>query len=762
MTTTTGPRVVQVLEFAQARASELAALHALSQHPAVADRTDRKLETQKNARRRRANAFNSYKLPRRLRTKSSSSTSSVPPAPRCRKHRRRPHALLQARTHASGAMSPRSLWLPSHCWHAKRMIMTDQDGYMLAAHRADKSVAAALQSVRHNVLVHDTSYYGVVELVGAFHCLGTVIEHLVAPDETSACLDARVVAGQGEGAGMLYHPDAFPFGAIAPVTFIWKPADEEEDTRRHVWLWIHPAAFQEAMAAIETVCVQVRREAPIELYDRRGDFCRLKLRGRRADDVLRKILVEKREPHRVNATKPYEKRGQHAITSLCVHDPRLVRWTARSSDPVATDVSLLHEPSTAFVPTGEIRSPVSGSNLACPDADEPDTRAILKELEAFVTWTTTSAAAKAPWSCNHVRTASEKSSAPATRIDNEDEKLPCSGLWSSSKRLERQQTFRPDHHLNAKVFQTRQEGASGLASTALDLEAPSLDLVVITKHEPYPHTSGYDLVCLPCHVVGFLHALVAAGAFVVGLEEDAALCTVLHTPSFPRDYPDTRAGQRYWNRRAHELERAYKRKPTAKRVNYAKLGVASPFQPDWNVLFDTAHAEENPARNEEQPCVLRGATYMEPFSFARQHDDHTSVRTAFVRVAMPTLVCVHVIVPRRGHIDVNAMLLAPTRDDAQQFRTNKRWYGQEMARSKPTGEKDDERRLIGYVTSAIYDRPKGAVRALGFIACEALQHLFLAPSAAPDVQRKPGHYALALVRAPSSRMMRPVLVRAEP
>ena len=62
-----GPRVLQVLEFANARAPELQALHELSQHHQFSNDTDDKIETQKNQRRRRANAFKSHKMPQRLR-----------------------------------------------------------------------------------------------------------------------------------------------------------------------------------------------------------------------------------------------------------------------------------------------------------------------------------------------------------------------------------------------------------------------------------------------------------------------------------------------------------------------------------------------------------------------------------------------------------------------------------------------------------------------------------------------------------------------
>ena len=74
--------------------------------------------------------------------------------------------LLQERSSLSKADADRPRWLPSHLYHAKRMAMVAQYGYILAAHRSDKSVSAALQAVRTKAMIHDVSYYGVIELYG--------------------------------------------------------------------------------------------------------------------------------------------------------------------------------------------------------------------------------------------------------------------------------------------------------------------------------------------------------------------------------------------------------------------------------------------------------------------------------------------------------------------------------------------------------------------------------------------------------------------
>lgn len=84
--------------------------------------------------------------------------------------------------------------------------------------------------------------------------------------------------------------------------------------------------------------------------------------------------------------------------------------------------------------------------------------------------------------------------------------------------------------------------------------------------------------------------------------------------SFPADYPDTQAGQAYWEARAFDLESEQAKKPKSKRFNYEKRGVASPFRPRWGLLFDGQNAEGDVEDESAQvPCVLRGESYMEPF-----------------------------------------------------------------------------------------------------------------------------------------------------
>ncbi|OWZ15335.1 hypothetical protein PHMEG_00011034 [Phytophthora megakarya] len=816
-----GPRVVQVLEFAHARAPELQALHELSQHDAVSSASDVKLETQKNQRRRRANAFKRHNMPQRLRSTPKTNITSV----RCRKHVRRPHKMLEER---SVADSERPRWLSSHVWHAKRMKMSAQHGYMLALHRADKSVSAAMQAVREKSVLHDSSYYGVIELFGLPQVILEALQ-LVSDPNGSDFHGLKFLAGTEEGSSMLYHEGQFPQGAIAPVTFMWRPLQKDyengefqlhenwQNTKRELWLWVHPAAYMEAATAISMACQEVVREDEdaLEMNDRRGTLSRLKLRGRLADELMellasggdddqpipeefgvsdhddgfskKETIAQCRGDNRLNLIRALRKTSKKtevgekkdAIYSVALKDPRLARCRDgklchSSARPVA-EFSLLKEPPASVVSevgVSEIASPLSGLSLSSlgKDAEEPESKVILKEMQALLAWTTSGSE-----DCDSSAYPRIMADGARAKLDTEDDcgmeinTSPSSLLWSLSKRaaspiLSESNFIKRDHTLNEEIYRQRKDGVLDNGIDGVHVKVPLLHLMAIRKREPYPHTSGWDIICLPSSVPSLLKVLVFGGALVVGLEENAALSTVLHQPSFPRDYPDTQAGQVYWKARASTLESEQAKKPKAKRFNYEKHGVKSPFQPQWELLFDTQNRERDEQECTQTPCVLRGEKYMEPFCFYKakrtttDKDETLTTSESIVSVPIPTLVRIVIIIPRRGNIDVNAMLFAPSTEDVEQFRNDKSWKGYDL-NMKSKASKTDKRSLIGYVTSSIYDRPKGAFRVTGFIACEPLQQLFLSNQS--HGYGKQGHYALAMVRSSQGRMVRPVLVQAE-
>lgn len=97
---------------------------------------------------------------------------------------------------------------------------------------------------------------------------------------------------------------------------------------------------------------------------------------------------------------------------------------------------------------------------------------------------------------------------------------------------------------------------------------------------------GYDVVIPAGWSMAFWISLVYRGARVGGTRELATCSREQALPHFPCDYPDTEAGQTYNKEQGRTEEEKYTKYPPAKRPNYEKLGVASPFSRDWGRLVE--------------------------------------------------------------------------------------------------------------------------------------------------------------------------------
>ena len=70
---------------------------------------------------------------------------------------------------------------------------------------------------------------------------------------------------------MLYEKDSYPFGAISPVSFLWRSTadiqysavvnhgksgttdDDLDSGRRQLWLWVHPSCFSKVLEELNSV-----------------------------------------------------------------------------------------------------------------------------------------------------------------------------------------------------------------------------------------------------------------------------------------------------------------------------------------------------------------------------------------------------------------------------------------------------------------------------------------------------------------------------
>ena len=90
--------------------------------------------------------------------------------------------------------------------------------------------------------------------------------------------------------------------------------------------------------------------------------------------------------------------------------------------------------------------------------------------------------------------------------------------------------------------------------------------------------------------MAFFSSLTYTGSRVGGQREKQVQSLEAGIDHFPKDYPGVLAYDQYVQCIGEEERERWQRKPPAKRVNYTKLGVRSPFRADWEVVLGLKHS----------------------------------------------------------------------------------------------------------------------------------------------------------------------------
>jgi ribonuclease P/MRP protein subunit POP1 len=91
--------------------------------------------------------------------------------------------------------------------------------------------------------------------------------------------------------------------------------------------------------------------------------------------------------------------------------------------------------------------------------------------------------------------------------------------------------------------------------------------------------------------MAFWNSLTYTGTRIGGQRERQTQAYEAGIPYFPRDFPFSSAYEEWTVKKASDEEETWLRKPPAKRVNYEKLGVRSPWGADWQVVLGLKEGE---------------------------------------------------------------------------------------------------------------------------------------------------------------------------
>jgi POPLD (NUC188) domain len=197
-----------------------------------------------------------------------------------------------------------------------------------------------------------------------------------------------------------------------------------------------------------------------------------------------------------------------------------------------------------------------------------------------------------------------------------------SSIWDAAQRSAIHSSFVPDNILNEVCHQYRQtvardlfvgsEGEEDFNSDGIKADLAALEsegtrltssfpmlivrknlmnfsstrLVRRMKSSRTPYV-GFDLIVPAGWTAAVWRALQLAGARAIGVEEYESILLDHGMPAFPRDYPETPAGQNYWTVKESELVRIRAKKPPHKN---RKEDYVFPL-PRWNTLGNSVDVE---------------------------------------------------------------------------------------------------------------------------------------------------------------------------
>ena len=603
------PRALDVVEFAAARSAELSSLVVLlsSKDSAEGGGGRRVFQSLPRHLRRRAQSHNLHRLPYRLRaaaqremeggmisagpaSPSTGSASASASLTNHRRKRRRPANALASHAHRQAV----HVWLETHVWHARRMHMLNAWGWRLARTPTDKSWRAMHKASLHLCTLSDVSYVSALQLRGLEHDVAVLMGRL-GGGGGAGVLNELYRGGQREGELLLYHPDRHPFGLIAPVKFLWRPLPSASATagERALLLWVHAAVYEEVLQLLAALVPEHR----CTVESLREELRRFELTGARCQQVLGKAL---KAVDGVGSGVAGGK-GTEVWRLLCEEG---VRMSSSLPSSVVLGVTVAH-PATL---KGKQRvtqpfsvTPTSSSSTAPASVASAPSAALLNLLTRWP-----SSACESPLWDNEVRLRMTASSAwgkrkarfaqqmkdRAVRLAAAEQRVADDG--AAEKMAGDEDEDRPRGKKRKKPSPAAPRTAPVQTLTD-DLSSP-LHLLLIQRPSPASPTSsssvlshrhqrgvlsGWDVVLPAGFSLPLLHALHRAGARVEGLAERHARTVEGGGLCFPMDYPDSAAGW-MWERWQGEEQRAkWTRTPPAKRVNWNRGGVSSPWWPDW-------------------------------------------------------------------------------------------------------------------------------------------------------------------------------------
>ncbi|CRK86886.1 CLUMA_CG000711, isoform A [Clunio marinus] len=510
-----------------------------------------------NHMRRRAMSHNPKRLPLKYRqihmNQMSKSGPNVKKSRPSRKYRRKPSNLMKEYERRTKKFK----WLETHIWHAKRFHMKELWGYKIPFVTTDKRYRANYKAAANHCLVHDLSFFGGIEISGNFDYLGEKFELMTSKDCGLTLMAKCYQKGCREGHIDLFKINQYPYGALARVSFMWKPSSDK--LRRTLWMFVHPTAYQEVLEELvslfelQNVSHDERSSDP-KITTKNDSFQRNPKYKNEENSIE---VIELRDTlNRFRLTGPYSNAVIHKSLKPCC-DSGMSQWMESFVTEDEQWKEILENQEKIWK-TMEFNSPsefspfaVIGLNIVDPRTNRPAKRENSKFEQSHVSDLFVDALeniSQSPIWNKEFRdniTKSMMTTAELQKLRNQKQLVPGTASIFETKLLQ-----------PVPILLIQRPGSSSFNDGRLGLGA------------------GWDIIVPAGYGMSVWLSLLKCGSKPGGWRD---ILTFNHEVIVDTFLPDTVSGLKESSRNLKLKRDEYFKKPPNKRTNYRKMSITSPF-----------------------------------------------------------------------------------------------------------------------------------------------------------------------------------------
>ena len=512
-----------------------------------------------NHMRRRAMSHNPKRLPLKYRQiHTNQMNKSGPNAKKSRpsrKYRRKPSNLMKEYERRK----QKNVWLETHIWHAKRYHMKDLWGYRVPDKSTDKRYRASYKAAAHHCLLQDISYVCAIEITGPLEQLKENLKRITSQECGPTIIANCYQNGSREGEVDLFKIDSYPAQALSRVSFIWKYSSEN---RKTLWIFVHPTAYREVLEELITL-FQLENE-------NRND----------SEDADVKIIT--RNDSRLRNPKYINLNTEIEVVEL---KDTLNRFRLTGSFSNAVLLKAL-KPATNV--EGNWLGNVFEQNPTFVKAHNEQIR-FWKDLEK-----TSSPSEITPQIILGLNIVDPRTNRPAKREKADHgmmdfnagdyieipEHAKHSPIWSKELRDEVTKKMMTTSEI-CKLRNSNQLVPAAESSVEKWLQPVPILMIHRPGNKSLGFGSGWDVIIPSGYGLSVWLSLIRCGAKSGGCRETETITYEMGRDLF---LPDTKSGQKENERKMKLRLEEYFRKPPNKRINYRKMGIASPFSCPFNQL----------------------------------------------------------------------------------------------------------------------------------------------------------------------------------